>query len=1007
MKRDLFLILLLIVVTGYIVFPKNGFLLSSSSRKNISSILEKDGEFISALQKGDTDSLNRVFHHLNSLSIPAVLFNLTMRPVVWNNLALNYHGDYNIVKTVKVFDNPVGYVGLGEAGIKNLNKKNRLKLYVLALIIFLIVSFIKNRYVNIGFLLLLICFTLFFKSAFFPLLFFSLLYLKYGRDRIKNEVASLIFFLFAITGCYQLFLTPYVFFDLLSFFRNVDFFEAFFVSIVASTFFLTLRPSILSFSGVILSAFLGKEVFLFSCTLFVLSLVRGNKISVFLLKLLLFAIMLSLTGHYFSRSRLRAFLRRADFSYNRLRQKGEKRLRYYLELAKTRGYANLRDFIARSGLEKEDFYAAYFNIIGEVVDEYSNNMIEMMEIPRKIRFSTVEVGGKKRLVVSGSTRFKVGILSLTLACDVYSLSILKNYRFLRDYMEVKKGEKGYIVNLKEINLFNLITDISLIFVLSIIFFLSFFSLNRRKGLFERMIFAIYVGFATILVFLGLILFIHSSRIARGVMEKGIKDNLLKVKGFIENDPSSLSVDYLLWLKSVFNVEIGVYGNGVLQLSSGGIGLSLLIPFDIYQSLLKDKLKNKKMVYFSGDSAFGNLTVDTIPFAMLCAKGENDFRPLFDFLRIVSFVFLIVFIVSYFVAYEITRSLVTPLLKLSDGAKSIVNGNFGISIDYDKDDEIGVLIRSIEYMANSLQENYNRLKTIIDNVPTGIALIDKGGKIIMTNRVFDELNEKLKSDVLSSRGRDEIAFEDKRFFVSKREVEKGIDMVVVEDLTNVVKASKLEVITDMARKVAHDIKNPLTPIKLNIEYLTTIMKKGGKNLEEVLPEIANNILSKVEELKRISAQFSGIFKASKDETYEEIELIRFLEDIFASYPGINYRIEGDKVFVNASKLKLARVFENLIENSIEFSDNPFIEIDIKDKGDFVFVSYRDNGMGIDGKHIKKVFEPYFSTREDGTGLGLFIVKEFLQDMGGDIVLHPSKKGVFFELKFRKNRIEKDN
>ena len=995
-KRDIFLLTLVILLTIIFVL-NNNTLFSHNSYKKGEKLIEKTLPFmVKALQKGEPETMARVYEDLNKLNYPVALFNLTMDPVVWNDCALNYRGDYLIIKIIDILGNPIGYVGIGDK-YKKKKRINYLALWVFIIALFFILSFSTLRPLHIAFLLLML--TIFvFTGEFLPIvLFFSLLYTIYGKKLIPQGVASIIFMAFAITGFYNIFKNPFVFNNLISFFKTPDFFNWFFVLLLSSTGYLMLKPTRFTLIIVFLSLFSGLPAFIFSAFLFFISFIKGEKISLFLLKSLLFSVFLASYGHFYSHHLVKKFIEQNDFSYKHLKDIGKKRLEKYLKLAETKGFANLKDFVERSGLKNEDYFAAYINILGEVVESYSNSLPERFETTKSISSIRTEVAGRKRLIVSGSGRFKVGRIVISIASDVYSNPFIKTHPEIEQFLTVKEGAKGFLLKVKGINYFYLLSDLAISFIIAITFFLAL-SFSRKKGrLFDRVIYSIYFGFSVIFIVLGLFLFIFSNKIATRTIEKNIAENLIRIKSLIEKEPSSVSRDYLEWLKSIFGVNIGIYGNGVLQLSTDNGKLNLLMPFPIF-----NKIKwGKNDTYFSRQLAYKGINLPDIPFPAICIKEERDLNPLYQFLRIASSIFLLIFLVSYLVSYEITRNLVSPLIELSAKAKEVAKGNFEFSINYKHEDEIKELIDSITYMATSLKEHYDTLKAIIDNVSSGIVLIDSNGNTVISNRAFNTMSEELKKVVLESTEKSEFELNERHFAVYRKDIEEKLHLVVIEDLTDVVKASKLEVISDMAKKVAHDIKNPLTPIKLNIDYLLTVLKKKEKHIEEILPEVANNILAKIEELKNISSQFSNLFKASKDSRFERVNIKDFLEKMAQGYPGVKFNISGDGVNITASKLKLARVFENLIENSLSFSPSPEITISIKEEENTVKIDYRDNGIGIEKKNLEKIFEPYFSTREDGTGLGLFISKEFVEEMGGEIKAYPSEKGGHFELKFRKD------
>ena len=154
MKKKEFLSLVLFAFVFVYFVVNNGDLLKRGSRGQEKLIFDKTTPlFVRALQKGDSFSLKRVYLNINKINKPVTLFNLTMSPVVWNDAALNYRGDYRIVKTVSIFGNPIGYLGEGEETSFSKKGKRGATLWILLITLFFIVSFSELRLLQTGFLL--------------------------------------------------------------------------------------------------------------------------------------------------------------------------------------------------------------------------------------------------------------------------------------------------------------------------------------------------------------------------------------------------------------------------------------------------------------------------------------------------------------------------------------------------------------------------------------------------------------------------------------------------------------------------------------------------------------------------------------------------------------------------------------------------------------------------------------------------------------------------------------
>ncbi|MEP7147061.1 MAG: ATP-binding protein [bacterium] len=198
--------------------------------------------------------------------------------------------------------------------------------------------------------------------------------------------------------------------------------------------------------------------------------------------------------------------------------------------------------------------------------------------------------------------------------------------------------------------------------------------------------------------------------------------------------------------------------------------------------------------------------------------------------------------------------------------------------------------------------------------------------------------------------------------------------------------------DIARRVAHEIKNPLTPMKLSIQHLYEVYNNGNKNnFPDVLKKTRNIIINEIDKLNRIATEFSAFAKLS-GKNYEETVLNEVIEDVinlYRSAPDIEFKECLDRNISNifADEQELNRVFQNLIKNSIQsIDDKGIIELRTYQEGKCVVAEVIDNGSGIDPKIMKELFEPNFSTKSTGMGLGLAITKKTLDDM---------KAGISFE------------
>jgi signal transduction histidine kinase len=197
-------------------------------------------------------------------------------------------------------------------------------------------------------------------------------------------------------------------------------------------------------------------------------------------------------------------------------------------------------------------------------------------------------------------------------------------------------------------------------------------------------------------------------------------------------------------------------------------------------------------------------------------------------------------------------------------------------------------------------------------------------------------------------------------------------------------------TEMARKVAHEIKNPLTPIQLSAEHVLKVYEDKRGDLDKALKESMSYIISEVENLRRIAQEFMEI---SRDTTVrrEPLDLRALLDETLRPYrkllaERIRFRIviEGDdfRALGDAGKLKTA--FRNVVANAVEaISGTGEVAVTAVERGRTAVISVRDSGAGMSRETVERIFDLYFSTKDSGTGLGLPIAKKIVEEHGGSI------------------------
>ncbi|MDR1583103.1 MAG: GHKL domain-containing protein [Prevotellaceae bacterium] len=211
--------------------------------------------------------------------------------------------------------------------------------------------------------------------------------------------------------------------------------------------------------------------------------------------------------------------------------------------------------------------------------------------------------------------------------------------------------------------------------------------------------------------------------------------------------------------------------------------------------------------------------------------------------------------------------------------------------------------------------------------------------------------------------------------------------------------------EMARQIAHEIKNPLTPMKLNIQLALRMKNENREGWQEKMDAAIKSTLEQIDILTYIASEFSNFARMGKVEL-EPVNLSQAISSAISLFSGynsieINYTDNEKEYWVKANKEQLQRVLTNLLKNSIQALENipnPKISIVLERKEDSYTIRIYDNGTGVSDEVAKNLFHPNFTTKSGGTGLGLAISKSIIESFGGTITFIPNTKGACFEIKF---------
>jgi len=406
--------------------------------------------------------------------------------------------------------------------------------------------------------------------------------------------------------------------------------------------------------------------------------------------------------------------------------------------------------------------------------------------------------------------------------------------------------------------------------------------------------------------------------------------------------------------------------------------------------------------------------------------------------------LILFSATWF-GFWLAKDITVPIKELAEATHQIATGDLNFRIQMRAADEIGMLVQSFNQMTENLQVSRSELEQrkkymeiVLKNVAAGVISIDEKGMITTINTSAEQMLEirgeavleKNLSEVLTKeyvKQLEELVRElkssqkdsiEKQLTVNLKgkslsllinlttlrdEEGRSLGVVAVfDDLTQLIKAQRMAAWREVARRIAHEIKNPLTPIQLSAQrlrkrYLDKLQPDGA-----VFDECTRTIMKQVEELKGMVNEFSSFARmpASQPTPNHLNEIIQETMVLFQEAPK-EVRIEfipHDLPVFNIDRDQMKRVMINLIKNSlaaIERDGKIRIETSYDAKLQMVRLEVSDDGCGIPDEEKGKLFEPYYSTKKSGTGLGLTIVNAIVADHNGYIRVRDNEpKGTTF-------------
>jgi len=410
--------------------------------------------------------------------------------------------------------------------------------------------------------------------------------------------------------------------------------------------------------------------------------------------------------------------------------------------------------------------------------------------------------------------------------------------------------------------------------------------------------------------------------------------------------------------------------------------------------------------------------------------------------------LLILFSAIWLGFYMARGITIPIQKLAEGTRRIAEGDLNFKIGVLANDEIGFLVDSFNKMTNQLNESQQSIRhahedlkitntkleqrhyyiqTILENIGAGVVSVDKKGRVTTFNKAAEKIlgvqaeevfgcsyreaftpsfHEPIRKMIKQMANQQKGSMEEHvdlkvgedhlnlqvNIQVLKNPVEKYLGLVIVfDDLTQLIKTQKIAAWKEVAQSIAHEIKNPLTPIQLNTQRLRKKYRENKEDFAKVFEESIDIICQEVEGMKYMLNEFQR-FSRMPAPNPRPASLHKIIDDVSILYSDHEKKITVNKFFdsnINLIKVdaeQMRRVFINLFENALDaMEENGEINIttQLNQSERQILIEFSDNGSGIAPEDLNKLFLPHFTTKKRGSGLGLAIINRIIVDHNGTI------------------------
>jgi two-component system nitrogen regulation sensor histidine kinase NtrY len=427
------------------------------------------------------------------------------------------------------------------------------------------------------------------------------------------------------------------------------------------------------------------------------------------------------------------------------------------------------------------------------------------------------------------------------------------------------------------------------------------------------------------------------------------------------------------------------------------------------------------------------------------KAYNDYNRIsmqqqpvrFIYFFMLTIATLMIIFLALWISLRIAKGITVPIQSLAEATKNVAHGELDFRINLARDDEIGLLINSFNKMLEDLKEGKQSLEkaykesdrrrlnmeAILESINSGVIFFDRTGKIAAMNNTacsmlniehdsmagmgHKELTARLQSEELSQMVRNLVESasgsveKEIHIYINGRPMDLRVYMttlrdsasnftgtlVVFDDLTAIIMAQRALAWQEVARRVAHEIKNPLTPIRLSAERLYKKWSEKAADFDDVLTRSTKTIVKEVNSLRSLVDEFSKFGKMPKIQL-APADVKHIMTEVAELYSNakeleIIAALEETPI-IELDREHIKRALINLMDNAIQSGTKKiWLNSFYMPSFDLIRIEVIDEGAGISDENKEKLFSPYFSTKKDGTGLGLAIVNSIISKHRGYI------------------------